>query len=68
MEEGKIEAFISDIISKFCTEKKSCQEIKRKEIIFIDDKEDFVFSDKLRSLIFDIFGQDFAIVDKKEFF
>ncbi|MFZ8801429.1 MAG: HAD-IB family phosphatase [Candidatus Calescibacterium sp.] len=68
MEEGKIEAFISDIISKFCTEKKSCREIKRKEIVFIDDKEDFVFSDKLKSLIFDIFGQDFAIVDKKEFF
>jgi hypothetical protein len=68
MDEGKIEAFISDIISKFCVEQKSGSfKFRRKDIITVDGNVDFVFSDKLRGLIFDFFGTSFELENEKLF-
>jgi 2-hydroxy-3-keto-5-methylthiopentenyl-1-phosphate phosphatase len=69
MEEGKIEAFISDIISKFCVgETYGRSEFKRKDIVFVDEKDDSVFSEDLRNFIFDLFRKNFEILDEKNFF
>jgi hypothetical protein len=69
MEEGKIEAFISDIISKFCVgETYGRSEFKRKDIVFVDEKDDSVFSEDLRNFIFDLFRKNFEISDEKNFF
>ncbi len=69
MDEGKIEAFISDVISKFCVEQKSDSfKFRRKDIITVDGNFDFIFSDKLRTLIFDLFGTSFELENGKVFY